>query len=551
MSKFNFDLLHEDWIPCIPRGGRPTVYLGIADTLLKAHEYQEIRDASPLVTVSLHRLLLAVLYRAVAPLETIDEWEELWRAGCLPSDRITSYLEKWRDRFDLFSEEYPFYQTPGLETKTPSPVARLANEAASGHNVTLFDHTSDAAGRGYTPAEAARFLVAYQNYAVGLGSGGKPELAGKPLEPPYTRDGPLIRGMAIWLGSESLASTLMLNLIPQRIPSEDQPAWELGDDEREALMDQRGPRDGRRRTRPLGTLDLFTWQSRRILLLPERDGDGPIIRNVHVTQGRSLDKEDRTPYDPMKAYKRSTSEGFEPLSVAGEKATWRDLHAVLAAGGDSKSPEAIALAARLVSRGTLERKDVYGINVVGLASARGRAAKILLWRQDRMSVPAALLEDKELVGRIWDAISAAERMAGRGWTRQETGGQWQPALGNRVRQVCRLFLAAESDQPGGRQPHSDDVARMAASLDPQRAYWARLERHFYEFLEDLPGDPNQALERWFDAIEGEARRAFREACRVVGTSARAIRAVARVPAVFRVPNRSLPAQEPAASVGQT
>lgn len=551
MSEFSFDLLHESWIPCIPRGAGPTVYLGITETLLKAHELREIRDASPLVTVSLHRLLLAVLYRALAPLETREQWYELWRAGRFPRDRISSYLERWRDRFDLFSEQHPFYQTPGLETNARSPVSRLANEVASGHNVTLFDHTFDAARRGCTPAEVTRFLVAYQNYAIALGRSGKPKLAGELLEPPDTADGPLIRGMTIWLGGESLANTLTLNLVPRRIPPEDRPAWELQDQEPEALMDQRGTGGSRRRIPPLGVLDLFTWQSRRILLLPEQDGDDTLVRSAHVTQGRSLDKDDRTPHDPMKAYQRSASEGFEPLPVATEKATWRDLHAVLAARGHTKSPEAISFAARLVDRRTLKRKDLYGISVVGLASAQGKAAKILLWRQDRISVPVALLEDEELIGSVWDAISAAERMAARGWTQQETGGQWQPGLQDRVKQVCRLFLAPESDQPDGRQPHPDDVARVAGALNPQRAYWARLERPFDEFLQDLPDNPGQALERWFDAIEVEARRAFREACRALGTSARAIRAVARVSDVFRVPNRSVPAQEPAALVGQT
>lgn len=61
-SMAEFNLIDEPWIPCIALDGQSIEY-GIRDTLLKAHELREICDDSPLVTVALHRLLLAILYR--------------------------------------------------------------------------------------------------------------------------------------------------------------------------------------------------------------------------------------------------------------------------------------------------------------------------------------------------------------------------------------------------------------------------------------------------------------------------------------------------------
>lgn len=526
MSGFSFNLLDEGWIPCVRRDGWRTEHLGIRDTLLRAHEFREICDPSPLVTVALHRLLLAALYRALEPLETDRQWKQLWRAGSLPADRIEVYLEKWRERFDLFGEEHPFYQTPRLQAKSASSVARLANELASGHNLTLFDHSFDDAGAAHTPAEAARFLVAHQAFAVALGSGGEPTLAGDAIQPPHTADGPLIRGLTISLAGDTLAETLLLNLVPAKITAEDAPVWELSPDKREASMDRREPgaKDNRHRTPPRGLLDLFTWQSRRILLEPEPSDSATVVRSAHVTQGRSLDKDDPIPRDPMQAYRRTDkSEGFQPVRVVPEKATWRDLHALLASEGNTKSPEALSLAARMVADGVLDRRRLYGVNAVGLASAGGKAAKTLLWRHDRISLPAALLEDRDLMSYVRSAITDAEKMA--------------DDLSELVRHVCRLFLAPNSDRPDGRKANADDLKRLASALNPQRSYWARLEEPFHRFLQDLPGGADAAIERWYEAVEGEARRSFQEACTALGTSALAIRAVAGVSDYFRIPGR--------------
>ena len=84
MSRFN--LIDEKWIPVrFPDGTRAE--LGIQDTLLRAKEIEAIEDASPLVVASLHRFLLAVLYRALEGPTDIDQAKALFAAG-LPGDKI-------------------------------------------------------------------------------------------------------------------------------------------------------------------------------------------------------------------------------------------------------------------------------------------------------------------------------------------------------------------------------------------------------------------------------------------------------------------------------
>ena len=56
-----FNLVDQPWIPCLQRDSGKPQELSLRDTLTRAHEIRELPDDSPLVTVSLHRLLLAIL----------------------------------------------------------------------------------------------------------------------------------------------------------------------------------------------------------------------------------------------------------------------------------------------------------------------------------------------------------------------------------------------------------------------------------------------------------------------------------------------------------
>ena len=138
MSRFN--LIDEKWIPVrFPDGTRDE--LGIKDTLLCATEIEVIEDPSPLVVASLHRFLLAVLYRALEGPTDIDEAKSLFKAG-MPADKITDYLKKWRDRFWLFDEKHPFAQNPHVSANEMEPWTKLTAEYNATSNKVLFDHTN-------------------------------------------------------------------------------------------------------------------------------------------------------------------------------------------------------------------------------------------------------------------------------------------------------------------------------------------------------------------------------------------------------------------------
>ena len=154
----SFNLVEQAWIPCLMLDRGQPKEISLQDALTRAHEVREVFDNSPLVTVALHRLLLAVLHRNFGPRD-FNTWKALWQRGRWDGEAITQYLQKWKHRFDLFNEERPFYQVPRLQKRVAAkkrgqaavqetvedveghPAALLAHEAASGNNATLFDHS--------------------------------------------------------------------------------------------------------------------------------------------------------------------------------------------------------------------------------------------------------------------------------------------------------------------------------------------------------------------------------------------------------------------------
>jgi len=514
MAEFN--LIDEPWIPCIALQGQRVEH-GIRDTLVKAHELCEICDDSPLVTVAVHRLLLAILYRVHSGPTNFTSWNRLYADGVFNATTVEGYLNKWRGRFYLIADRDPFFQMAQLEMKKAISVTRLATECASGNNATLFDHCGDEEEVDWLPARAAKLLIACQSFALGFGKSGNAKINGKDETLPYSADAIALRGMNVWLQGKTLFDTLMINLAPTNNAS--LPPWELNDSQK-----HRDRLNGKKRkpVASFGVVDRLTWQSRLVRLLPN---DGTLSR-MYFTQGRSADK---SPGDPMKVYRASKEEGISVVPLSSTKAAWRDAHSIFtipAPASNERRPECFNLVARATSTGAVQPERQFVAHVVGLASAPNKAGKFLLWRHERMPVPAALLAGADLIERLGGLLQNAKQAA--------------VELNNRTRRIAKLYLAPGAESPDGRQPDPDELTRVATAIDPRPAYWARLEKHFFALLEDLPNDwdtagddwkpddQQAATNTWRKHVRREAGQALEESIRSLGTTARAIQAAARV-----------------------
>jgi CRISPR system Cascade subunit CasA len=495
----SFNLLDERFIPCLLPDGTRQEY-GLKDTLLRAHEVRELRDDSPLVTIALHRLLLAILHRNFGP-TSLSAWKCLWQGGRFDADRLTAYLERWRGRFDLFDTDRPFYQTGNMSTEKPLPVAALSDELACNNNATLFDHSTNDNGRAASPARAALGLVARQGFALGLGVSPDVTIKGRVVKTGNRKDGPLARGLHILVRGDNLFQTLLCNLT-QYSPSEDDvPIWER--DDTEPVANQ---------TRSDGRLDLYTFQCRRLRLVKVAPACSEVVQ-VYFAQGRVPDPGE---LDPMKPYRRHEKHGWVVFSIDEEKAVWRDSSALLELASDAERPiPALNWLARAAAEGVVPRSAIYNLDTFGVGTQPGKATSVILWRHDRMPLPLAYLDDRGLVEALKTALAIAEDTA-KGALR---GSVWLTA--------CTML---KPDEP--RKADSDRVRALVDSLAPERLYWSRLEVPFRRFLVDLPGDNSQEhrtrmLTAWTcNVLRPAALRAFDESAGQLDHSARVLRAVA-------------------------
>jgi CRISPR system Cascade subunit CasA len=493
-----FNLVDEPWLPCLDLSGNQQA-VSLREALTRAHELREVSHASPLVVASLYRLLLAVVHRALGP-RGMDGWCALWEAGRFEAAAVNGYLDEWCHRFDLFDPDRPFYQVPSLPERLARPVQRLLHELARGHNPTLFDHTLDATPVTLEAGQAACYLVALQSFDMG---GTQSRLPG---EQPSAEAAPLVKGAVVLLRGTSLFHTLLLNWDSREVrpgtAGPDVPAWE-----RDEL-----PGAGSRY--PAGWVDLFTWQSRRVLLRPEMRDGRPVARSAVVMRGESFPQNFLVKdHERMVAYHRveKARPGQAPWVPVGfqvDRAVWRDSTTWLVRGsqGMDSPPRTLEWVAELTWSGALDIDFVPALDLIGMVSSQ---AKVLAWRRERLPVPPAYLRQPALVETLQEEIDRAEKVAGRALS------------------VALRHLEKELIKPDGEGPLRKEQLDPLRRLEEQglRTYWSILEHEFKPFMDELANDRG-AQTRWIKVLHRAARDAFREQVRGLTESRRSLRAVA-------------------------
>ncbi|MFI0796877.1 type I-E CRISPR-associated protein Cse1/CasA [Micromonospora rubida] len=330
MENHSFNLVDEAWVPAV-KGGRP-MPVSLLDALVRAHEIDGLATASPLETVAvLRQVLLPVYLEACGVPDGEDDWERRWQAGQPEDGVVERYLAGLRGRFDLFGDR-PFGQVAGLRTAKDEdkPVSLLVAATATGNNVPLFTPRTEANPPPLTPAEAARAMLAAQCWdTAGIKSGAAddPQMkAGKTTGNPTGPCGAL--GVVVPIG-RNLFETLLLNSpIVRQPPSDDAPHW------RRPAMTGAWKNRG-----ALGLLDLLTWQSRRIRLIPERNADGEtVVRRVVLAAGDRLQliPRDVEPHTAWRAVDkpRAGHASTVPVRHPSGRHAWRGLTPLLATVAD-------------------------------------------------------------------------------------------------------------------------------------------------------------------------------------------------------------------------
>lgn len=473
MSTFN--LIDEPWIPVLTADGEQ-ITVGIRTALTEAPTLLRVAAELPTIDIAIQRLLQAILLRVVPSLpknkdERAELWGDWWQAGSLPGKAIDAYLSKWHDRFDLFDDEFPFFQVPGLSLPKGggSGLEKIMADVPAG--TKFFTVRSGQALTSLSFAEAARWIIHTQAFdCAGIKSGvvGDDRVKGGRS---YSLGYPAWSGTLglISLEGENLAETLLLNLDLTATSIDDAPAWESAP--------QRIASDAIYPT-PIGAAQAWTWPSRMIRLI--RDGD--VVVDVILSNGERLGPQNLNGVEPMASWKLSDAQTkklgmtvFMPVGHEPGRAAWRGLSGLLAqpAPGDKSQRDpagVIKWAARLQNNEILPDDYHLRIRCVSMEYG-GQASTFDQTFEDTVDLRVAAMVSPVLKQSAVNAVEAARR------------GVLQ------LRDYARNIALASGDS-------GEDVSAKHQYLEV-RAYDA-LRVHFDGWLLDLtnPEDALNAAAAW-------------------------------------------------------
>lgn len=351
MSQQNpqYDLRFEPWIP-VERLDGTTDVISIRDVLIEAHQIRRLSGEIPGEGIALLRLLLSLVYCIYAPADDAGEkvqkacWIELRSKGRFEASEIGGYLDDFPCEFDLFDSEHPFYQVPDLAymgEKEFDPVSELMLDVPKPDKF-LFSMRSPEHLDSLPFDLAARYLVVAQAFdKAGIKSpvvGNTSAKSGKA----YAPKGALGTGWCgalsgIYLEGQNLFETLLLNFVlflsnVSIVASDDYAPWE-----REVSSADTCQRE------PTGPIDLLTWQSRRIRLVPSEDGS--CVRGVIISYGDVLIPANKQRFEMMTGWRESTQQQKKlgtatvplmPVAPDTARALWRGLPSLLALADGGK-----------------------------------------------------------------------------------------------------------------------------------------------------------------------------------------------------------------------
>ena len=494
MNLPSYQLLDEAWIPVRYRDGRIR-NVGLRQVFDDARQIIALADTSPPNLVAMHRLLLAILHRALRARGTWSDADRaVWRRGGWPPEALHGYFDRWRERFWLFHPTHPFMQVAALaeadETRDrKKPWSQVALDRVSGNAPVVFDHTLDDAPVAREAGQLLRDLLGFLQFTPG----GLVKVFRS-----ADKAGALANTAAVLPQGESLAATLLLNLHPFAPAwDDDLPTWERPAVGAESL-----------RADPLpatGPCDRYTRLSRSVLLLPEAEQPHE-VRWIRFGAGQALADDELSP-DPMSAF-RTGSNGLVRFTFAEGKETWRDLASLLPEPtGTLSQPAAVMSWAVNLLTASGEMDGHLSVMVCGLASDQ---AKLERWRCDLFSLPAATVLRADVAQEVRRLLALAEKLH-------------TEALG------------VAADLLMGAMPALDRKQQKAAARQGLRAagytatFFSATERSFPRLLSllgegDLPG----AGAIWQQAMLAGESAAWSTAERLAGTSMAALRSGALV-----------------------
>ncbi|WP_100447763.1 type I-E CRISPR-associated protein Cse1/CasA [Glycomyces xiaoerkulensis] len=424
MSPPRFDLIDRPWI-LVQRHDGTTAEVSMLELFTESGSIARLTGDVPTQELAVLRLLLAVLHCSIDGPENDLEWRRLWRDDRLPIDDLADYLDHWRHRFDLLHPETPFYQVGDLEPAGSgrTSLAGFIADLPVGNPYFRMREADSTDRIGF--AEAARWLVHCQTFdPAGIKSGAKADPRvkggkGYPIGPGYCG-----RYGGVYARGDDLRETLLLNLIAFDVPyarfdEDDLPLWERPP--QTPTIEQRPGVDGEWPSgRPLGPLDLYTWQSRRVRLHFDKQS----VTGALVCQGDKLPGANLHLIEPFTAWRRSRPQEkrlkqplvYLPKAHDPRRNLWRGLASMLpgtagrsATGGDALTPGVMEWVGHLTERGMIPADRTVEARALG-GHYISNESVIEDLVDDGLTMAAAVFDHDrpDLAAAVRDAVADAE-----------------------------------------------------------------------------------------------------------------------------------------------
>lgn len=504
MSEFN--LLAEPWIR-VRDEHQHTEEVSLSDVLLHANQYADLNGETQEQDFAILRLLLGLLYSVISrsdpeaddpAFESEEEaeslWESIWKEGSFPSDLLERYFARYWNRFWLFDEKYPFYQSVAAAMGTQNSAAKLNGTISeSNHKVRMFSGSSGSAKNKMTYAQAARWLI-YLNAFDDTSA--KPSAEGK------KKYGKMPSPGAGWLGQlglicvtgRNLFETLMLNL---QMLDDNGNLWDETSVEEGhcACWELSVPHSGERTEipQPHHFAQLMTLQSRRILLNREEDR----VVGYGLLGGDFFQKAGAVS-EPMTLWRVREEKGtveLMPRRHNPDRQIWREFSSIAEYNDSYHRPGVVSWVNRLIHDHILPRKEAIIHLKVAAVVYGDKDFFVNDTYEDTLTFHAAILDELDISWRVMieNVITICDECA------------------KAVR-----FLTVQLKKAAG-----DSGDGVDGSKQMQRFY-ARIDPLFRDWLAELDPDRDEVearQEQMFERLREMALRFGTELVREAGPAA--------------------------------
>jgi len=384
---FSFNALKEPWIPVELTDGN-TEHMCILGTLKNAHRIRRICAASPLVSYSIQRILIAFLIDAFRP-DFISDISDLVAEGHFSEAVIDAYViacNKDGERFDLFDEKHPFLQSPldnEVKQGDKTIAAKLFLELPVGNNHTHFWHKLEDS-YSFSPAECLQALCTFTAFATNEGKSRFYSINGMP--PIYF----LYEGKNLF---ETLAGSMVCRIEHLELSLDEPPViWR---------SNVKIPVTGK--IAKVSLLHGLTSAPRRVTLIPIKTENRIEIRDIYFARGWDY-KELTNWTDPHVVYYYNNKKERVNLKAKKSRAVWRDMGRILDTNTDLRILKTIREKMNIDDVSPFVTLHTYGL----IGGIKGATYAVYSWCEDTFTIDLRLMEDVEKLDILKNTIILIE-----------------------------------------------------------------------------------------------------------------------------------------------